>query len=563
VTLDLLITRPTATAPIRVRLSRALTTIGSAAGADVRIEGAAAQWLVVQREPDAAVVCVLASGARHRLTRNDSVTVDGVAVTATAPGRDDEPVPVAQIADALVHVDRPDEALHLLLDRLMAVTEADTGAVIVKEAGSYTVALALDEQRRPLAEGQRLLSDTLVQQVLAGAGALRLDDLRADGRFATVPSVIDLELRAVLAVPMVVGDRVLGALYLGKRRPAERFGARAAADLTIVASMAIPFLGQLRRAASRRTGADGLVGEAPAMAAVRRLVDKVAGTDLGVLIAGETGTGKEVVARALHTASPRAGRELVSVNCAAIPPTLFEAELFGYRKGAFTGAVADRTGRIEAADGSTLFLDEIGDMPLPMQAALLRVLQEREVTRVGDNAPRPVDFRLIAASHRDLDTEVAAGRFRQDLLFRLREVVIELPPLSERGDDVVLLGRLFLAQAEAQLGLRAHTLSATAERALLAHPWPGNVRELRATMRRAAVLTDGSAIEAADLGLPPPRPTGASANALGDLDRPLAEARDAFVAGYVRAVLDRHGGNREAAAAALGISLRSLYRYLE
>jgi DNA-binding NtrC family response regulator len=223
--------------------------------------------------------------------------------------------------------------------------------------------------------------------------------------------------------------------------------------------------------------------------------------------------------------------------------------------------VADRPGRIEQADGSTLFLDEVGDMPPAMQAALLRVLEEQKVTRLGDTVERPVRFRLIAATHKDLSAEVAAGRFRSDMLFRLRELVITLPPLRERGGDVELLARLFLRQMEHQLGLAPHELGPAALDALGRHRWPGNVRELRAAARRAAVLCDGRVVEPAHLQLDPSaaaRPARREPSA----DRPLAEARDAFVAEYAAAVLDRHGGNREAAAAALGISLRSLYRYL-
>jgi DNA-binding NtrC family response regulator len=251
---------------------------------------------------------------------------------------------------------------------------------------------------------------------------------------------------------------------------------------------------------------------------------------------------------------------MIAVNCAAVPAGLLEAELFGHRRGAFTGAASDRVGKIEAADGSTLFLDEIGDMPLAMQASLLRVLQEREVTRLGENAPRPVDVRIVAATHRDLDRAVREGSFRADLLYRLREVTIALPPLAERGDDVLLLARLFLQQTEELLSLRRHTIGPDAERALRAHAWPGNVRELRAAMRRAAVLCDGAVIGATDLDLGPPAASGAGP--LGDLGRSLDDARDDFTRRYVEAVLAHHRGNREAAAAALGISVRSLYRHL-
>jgi DNA-binding NtrC family response regulator len=277
---------------------------------------------------------------------------------------------------------------------------------------------------------------------------------------------------------------------------------------------------------------------------------------------------------------------LIAINCAAVPATLLDAELFGYKRGAFTGAIADRAGLIEAAHGSTLFLDEVGDMPLPMQAALLRVLEQREVRRLGETEPRAVDFRLIAATHRDLVADVAAGRFREDLLFRLQEMRIDVPPLRDRGEDVLLLARAFLRQAEAQLGLLAHGIAADAIDVLLRYPWPGNVRELKAAMRRAAILAEGSTVRADDLQLAappaprpatppsgmqailrPPTPPGGTAQLpkladLGDTARTLADARDDYVRRYVAAVLERCGGNREAAARELDIGVRTLYRYL-
>jgi DNA-binding NtrC family response regulator len=367
---------------------------------------------------------------------------------------------------------------------------------------------------------------------------------------------------------MRAGERVLGALFFGRRDLQRPFSDAQARELVVLGSMAVPVLAQLRRGPAAGASDALLVGEHPTVVELRRMVARVARSDLGVLIVGETGTGKEVTARAIHAASPRAARRMVAINCSGVAPGLLEAELFGYARGAFTGAIADRAGRIEEASGSTLFLDEVGDMPLAMQAALLRVLQEREVVRVGEGTPRPVDLRLVAATHKDLAAEVAAGRFRDDLLFRLREVTVELPPLRARGDDIGLLARLFLHQAERELSLPVHALAPSAEARLGAHDWPGNVRELRAVMRRAAVLCDGVEITGADLQL------GASASAapaaaaaapapLGDLGRTLAAARDDFIRRFVAAVLEAHGGDREAAAAALDISVRSLYRHLD
>jgi transcriptional regulator with GAF, ATPase, and Fis domain len=564
--LELLVTQPPATSPVRVPLRRALTTIGGAASADVRLGGVPAHWMVAQLDGDGVTLVVMATGQRHRLALHAAVVVDGIRLMLAPATSDDDPIPVGQIADALAGVETAEEALALLLERVMQLGGADTGAVILREGDTYSVGLARDRDGRTLHDGGVILSDTIVSDVLASGKTISAGDLAHHGHYRNVTSVVALGLGAVLVTPMVLGHRVVGAIYLGRRDPMRQFGARPAHDVEVIASMAIPFLVQLRRA-RRAPPAGELLGESPAIRRVIALVDRVAPTDLSVLIAGPTGAGKEVAARAIHAASARRDRPMIAVNCAAVPAGLLEAELFGHKKGAFTGAASDRVGKIEAAHGSTLFLDEVGDMPVAMQASLLRVLQEREVVRLGENQPRAVDVRVVTATHRDLDQAVAAGSFRADLLYRLREVTIDLPPLATRGDDVVLLARVFLRQAEDQLALRVHDLAGDAEDALRAHAWPGNVRELRAAMRRAAVLADGPTIRAGDLGLgrggagalaAPPM----IAESLGDLGRSLDDARDDFTRRYVTAVVDRHGGNREAAAAALGISLRSLYRYL-
>ncbi|MCL4226597.1 MAG: sigma 54-interacting transcriptional regulator [Myxococcales bacterium] len=585
--------------PARVELTRTLTTVGAAPSADVRLAGVAPQWLVIQRDGDRLTLAVLATGQRHPLGERPLV-IDGVTI-ARAAGAEGAALPVGALALGLAQADDATAALASLLDQAVAATRSDLGAVVLRQGGGHVVAVARDASGATLADGAAILSDTVLHDVLAGGRVIAVDDVAADPRLAAIPSVVNLALRSVIAIPMLLGEEVAGALYLGARRPTPALGPRLAADLAVAASMALPLVGQLRRGGEVAPAAWSTAS--PVMRSVQGLVARIAPTDLAVLVSGETGTGKELVARALHAGSPRAGRPLVAVNCGAIPANLFESELFGHRKGAFTGATGDRVGRVEAADGSTLLLDEVGELPPAMQAALLRVLQEREVFRVGDDQARRVDVRLVCATHRDLDADVASGRFRADLLYRLREVTIELPPLRARGDDVLALARTFLAEAEVAFGTARHDLGADARAALRAHDWPGNVRELRGVMRRAAVLADGPEVTAADLALPAPRrrpgptapplastpssppapspapspaaapsePTAAAlprpaaaaaAAAATDPDRPLALARDAFVAAYCAAALARHGGNREAAAAALGISTRSLHRYL-
>jgi two-component system NtrC family response regulator len=251
----------------------------------------------------------------------------------------------------------------------------------------------------------------------------------------------------------------------------------------------------------------GLLGACPAMLALRERITRFAAADAPVLITGESGTGKERVAQALHALSRRRQGPFVAENCAAIPETLLESVLFGHKRGAFTGAVQDHPGHFVAAHGGTLFLDEIGEMRLPMQVKLLRALQEGEVRAVGDSRTRKVDVRVLAATNQDVEAAVAAGRFREDLFYRLNVLRLHLPPLRERGDDVLLLARHFLAAAAARSG-RALSLSPTAERALLAAPWPGNVRQLQNEMARVAALADGAVVEVRDLSPDVARPQG-------------------------------------------------------
>jgi DNA-binding NtrC family response regulator len=249
---------------------------------------------------------------------------------------------------------------------------------------------------------------------------------------------------------------------------------------------------------------DGMIGRSPAMTTLFKQIERVAPTDATVLIRGETGTGKELVARAIHRRSDRQDRPVICVNCAAIPETLIESELFGYEKGAFTGAAANRIGLVEAADGGTLFLDEIGELPLEAQARLLRVLQEGEIRAIGSVHARRVDVRLLAATHRDLRQLCSHNRFRPDLYYRINVVQLRLPPLRERGDDILELAEAILAATLQRLGLAPRRLADDAIAALYEYEWPGNVRELENAIERAVILGDGETVSAdlLDLELP-------------------------------------------------------------
>jgi len=285
------------------------------------------------------------------------------------------------------------------------------------------------------------------------------------------------------------------------------------------------------------------------------VVARVAAHRTTVLITGERGTGKEVIAQAIHRAGPRAAGPFVAVNCAAIPDTLLESELFGSVKGAFTGAAGDRPGLFEQADGGTLLLDEIGELPLPLQAKLLRVLQEGEVRRVGDQKTRRVDVRLLAATAKDLAAEGSAGRFRQDLFDRLNVVTIHLPPLAGRREDIVPLARHFAGQLARRLG-HALELSEAAVVWLREQPWPGNVRALEHAIERAAVLTDKQILEPVDFS-PPAHP--GLAPGVSTTPGTLRDAVETAERRAIAAALNEAGGNRRAAAKRLGVSLRTLF----
>ena len=330
---------------------------------------------------------------------------------------------------------------------------------------------------------------------------------------------------------------------------------------------------------SEREQFGALYGRSPAMREVFATLERVAPTDMSVLVGGETGTGKELVARALHDESKRAKGPFVVLDCGSLPRDLAEAAILGHRKGAFTGAVADRPGAFENADGGTLFLDEIGELPLDLQPKLLRVLDRREVQRIGENKVREVDVRVVAATHRDLRKLVGQGQFREDLYFRLSVMSVDLPPLRSRGDDVVFLAERFLEDFRKVHG-RTLTLSPAAKAALSAEPWPGNVRQLKNVILRAAHLCQGATIEPADLHLgqradrqhavrPDPRdePPGPFDPAL--LERPFKEAKQLVIDRFERAYLERcmaaAGGNVSRAAAEAGITryyLRELLKRL-
>ncbi len=307
-----------------------------------------------------------------------------------------------------------------------------------------------------------------------------------------------------------------------------------------------------------------IVGRSQGIRAVIEKIDKVAQTTARVLITGENGTGKELVARAIHRQSPRATQPFVEVNCAAIPGELIESELFGHMKGSFTGAVADRAGKFEQADGGTLFLDEIGDMSLAAQAKVLRVLQDGEVTRIGGQKPKRVDVRVLAATNKTLEQEIAEGRFREDLYYRLNVVPIHVPALRERRDDIPQLIVHFLQQFTTLEGATPRAIEQAAAERLVAHDWPGNVRELRNTIERLLILSSGASITAADAE----RLVGARAGASGSIGalescKTYEEFKDAAERLFLQARLREHDWNVAETARAIDMPRSNLYKKIE
>ncbi|MCY1075797.1 sigma 54-interacting transcriptional regulator [Archangium lansingense] len=486
------------------------------------------------------------------LASSEQAQAPGVAPpTATSRGR--LVSVLAGFASRLLVQRPPAELLETAMRGLAEATGADVGFLVSAEGTRRHVLCATG----PVPEAA--VVDSLVDRVVASGAPVLVPDVAADAVLAGAPSVVALRLTSALVLPLRAEPAPLSAVYLGRRVGSAPFSAVELEEALALSALAAMLLATSRELTELRAQVDnltqrieaatfeGLIGESRPMRELYRQVERLGPTSLNVLLQGETGTGKEWVARALHRRSGRRGR-LVAINCAALPESLIERELFGHARGAFSGAGSDRPGLVEAADGGTLFLDEIGDMPFALQSRLLRVVQEREVTRLGENHPRKVDMRVISATHEPLETLVEKGAFRADLLFRLEEVRVDVPPLRERGDDVLLIAHHVLTQE----GRRARGFTQKATEALRGHPYPGNVRELVSRVRRAAILASGELLGPEDLEL-------------GGDDAPLTpldEARDAFVQRYVREAITRSGGSKKEAAQALGIGLRSLFRYL-
>jgi Nif-specific regulatory protein len=450
-----------------------------------------------------------------------------------------------------------------LLKLVLEWVPAERGAVLALDPDSGEVGVNYGH-RRSNGIAAVTVSRSILEEVRRNRTALL--GLFDTGGSLPSESVLRAGIRSLIAAPMIDRGRVIGVLYLDTLTNAHPLTKESLQFAAAAAAMATQPLENARRidqleADKRRLESDlgrgfDMIGDSPAMQKIYHALSRIAHSDSTVLILGETGSGKELAARAIHTRSRRAPGPFVAINCAAIAENLLESELFGHERGAFTGAVAQKRGKIEMAEGGTLFLDEIGELPLAMQAKLLRVLEERELERVGSTRRIRVNLRLAAATHRNLPALIVEGRFRNDLYYRLNVVSVRLPPLRERPGDIIMLAAFFLERLAARASRPVHGFSPEARTALLGYHWPGNVRELQNAIERALVLGHSEWIEADDL---PDEIVESRPSAGGD-DATYHALVLAAKRKILEAALEKAQGHYVEAARDLGIHVKHLHR---
>ncbi|HMV68579.1 MAG TPA: sigma 54-interacting transcriptional regulator [Myxococcota bacterium] len=570
-----------------IRLRKVLTSVGRAAGNDVVLDdpGVGDSHMALVRNGDQWTAApadrngmLMVNGQRTRkaqLKPGDVVLLGGWRATY----RDGEPTDdtaeelaslsmmeeLVQLSADMMRDTTPERLFSTLLRGLVKLTHAEKGFIILFKDGDRHLVAAHNLANEALDLSR--ISDSIVNRVIETLSPLIVSDAMADARFSKARSVVDLRLSSVMCVPLIHQNDLLGVIYLGNDAITGLFTERDLTLLRIYASQAalVVFhalmLNQLRldnRELRRQLDSGGhgeVVGQSAPMKQVYNVVRRVAPTDLSVLVLGETGTGKELVARELHSRSGRKDGPFVAINAGAIPENLLESELFGHRKGAFTGADADKIGRIEAAHKGTLFLDEIGEMPMHLQVKLLRVLQERMIERLGDVTARKVDVRVVSATNKDPLELIREGRFREDLFYRLNEVSIVLPPLRERGEDIVLLAQYFLRKYKDKYGGNCKGFTNQALAALKSYDWPGNVREIESRVKKALIMSDRALLNPDDLDL--------SEQQAKRQVVPLSDAVEQFRVDYIRKVLDLNGWNKAQTARDLGVDARTIFRYVE
>ena len=410
----------------------------------------------------------------------------------------------------VVHALRDFEELQgKVLSLIFEVAPAERGAILLDPRSPEQFSSVFARHRRAGAAQPVRVSRTITRRVLEQGVAILGADVPGSGGLKAVDSLVNSNVRSLLCVPLTLFERVIGCIYLDTTSGAGRFDEEHLQLVTGIASISSVALDNARRLqwlerenlrlTTEINLEHNMVGESPRMKEVYQFLSRVAPSDATVLIQGESGTGKELVARAIHRNGPRSHQPFVTINCAAIPEGLLESELFGHEKGAFTGAVAQKKGRLEVANGGVVFLDEIGEMAPLLQVKLLRVLQEREFERVGGTRPISVDIRLIAATNRDLEEAVKTGTFRQDLYYRLNVVSLEMPPLRERREDIAMLAEYFVQKYTKKCKLKPKRITPETMACLVSYEWPGNVRELENAMERALVMSISDDLQPEDL----------------------------------------------------------------
>ena len=456
------------------------------------------------------------------------------------------------------------QVLNAVLDTAIEAIGADRGFIVVRNGTGYGVAAARKFASDSLRDAEAEVSTTIAASVERERRAVLIGDAQQTAQYRNQASVRQLSLKSVLCAPLIADNDVFALIYVENRQLANSFTPEHRALLDEICSMAAPRLRtaiQVEEANRRAAALENRIGEGdsiitadPAFTSLLQTAHQVAQTDLSVLIQGETGTGKELVARAVYRHSARSRGPYIVVNCAAIPDTLIASELFGYTRGAFTGATQDREGFVAAANRGTLFLDEIGDMPIELQAQLLRVVQSGEYTRLGSVKTERADVRFIAATNRDLERDIEEGRFRPDLFYRISGVTLKIPPLRERPQDTALLAAHFLRRYADKLHRPAPQILRETMDVLCAYSFPGNVRELEGEMARLVAIAPAGATISPDMLTPRMRNGNTRAENHKVQPMSLAESEKALI----RAVLEHTAGNRTRAAEVLGISREGL-----
>jgi transcriptional regulator with GAF, ATPase, and Fis domain len=569
-----------------------ITTIGRMMGNDVCVEGVGVSdyhaqivfdgrdFNLSEVDRDGTIEINGKSKRRTKLVHNDRLTFGNVELVFSVydetlggdKDKDDDAGELSglrklhEFSQRLMEIKDVGELLKALMDAVIEVTHADKGFLLLVRDEGPEIAVARNLRQQDIPPSVRHLSDSIVSKVIAQRRPVIVSDALHDAEFKGSESVMNLKLCSVMCAPLIAQGQLHGLLYVGNDNVVNLFEERSLDVLTIFAAQASLILQSALALDQLKSDRDRLqeklehkrfgdiVGSSPHLVEIFKRVEKVASTDISVLITGETGTGKELIAREIHTRSPRKSGPFVVVNCGAIPENLMESELFGHVRGAFTGAVATRLGKFQQADSGTLFLDEIGEMPISLQVKLLRALQERIVVKVGDSKPERCDIRVVAATHRNLDERIKSGEFREDLYYRLNVVNLHLPPLRERGDDVLVIAKFLLAKFVDEYSSKVKGFTPNALIAMRKYSWPGNVRQLENRIKKALVLCDRSLIGPEDLDLFP--------EALEPI-MSLTQAREDFQRRYILEVLERNNGNRTKTARDLGVDPRTIFRYLE